>query len=44
MRSFMGLGNNLVAVYNGVGEHFKKIEDFDVLKLAKAKYKYFRGI
>ena len=39
MRNFMGLGNNLVAVYNGVGEHFKKIEDTDVLKLAKAKYK-----
>ena len=39
MRQFMGLGDKLVAVYNGVGEHFKKISDDDVLKLAKIKYK-----
>lgn len=39
MRSFMGLGDKLVAVYNGVGEHFRKITDEDILKLAKIKYK-----
>jgi len=39
MRNFMGLGDKLVAVYNGVGEHFRKITDIDVLKLAKIKYK-----
>ena len=39
IRNFMGLGDNLVAVYNGVGEHFRKIDDAEVLKAAKAKYK-----
>ena len=39
IKSFMGLGSNLVAVYNGVGEHFKKIEDKSVLENAKIKYK-----
>jgi glycosyltransferase involved in cell wall biosynthesis len=38
MRSFMGLGEKLVAVYNGVGEHFRKIEDKKVLDNAKQKY------
>jgi len=39
MRNFMGLGDNLVAVYNGVGEHFKKITDIKTLEAAKQKYK-----
>jgi glycosyltransferase involved in cell wall biosynthesis len=39
MRSVMALGDNLVAVYNGVGEHFKKISDLKVLEAAKLKYK-----
>lgn len=34
----MGLGDNLVAIYNGVGTHFQKIEDANVLKAAKEKY------
>lgn len=38
MRNFMGLGDNLVAVYNGVGEHFIKITDNKVLAAAKQKY------
>lgn len=39
IKSFMGLGSNLVAVYNGVGEHFKKIEDKNILENARIKYK-----
>lgn len=38
IKSFMGLGNNLVAIYNGVGKHFRKIEDESLLKEAKQKY------
>ena len=39
IRNFMGLGANLTAIYNGVGEHFAKITDKDVLLKAKQKYK-----
>lgn len=39
IRSFMGLGDNLVAVYNGVGEHFRKITDNQILKQAREKYR-----
>ncbi len=39
IRNFMGLGDNLTAIYNGVGEHFVKITDNDVLLKAKQKYK-----
>jgi glycosyltransferase involved in cell wall biosynthesis len=39
IKSFMGLGDNLVAIYNGVGEHFKKITDKKLLDEAKNKYK-----
>ncbi len=38
IKKIMGLGDNLVAIYNGVGEHFKKIEDKTVLEAAKKKY------
>ncbi|WP_346859879.1 glycosyltransferase family 1 protein [uncultured Draconibacterium sp.] len=38
IKNFMGLGENLVAIYNGVGEHFKKITDESVLTAAKQKY------
>lgn len=38
IRNFMGLGENLVAVYNGVGEHFRKIDDMNLLQKAKQKY------
>ena len=38
IRNFMGLGDNLTAIYNGVGEHFVKITDNDVLLKAKQKY------
>ncbi|MCD6354850.1 MAG: glycosyltransferase family 4 protein [Prolixibacteraceae bacterium] len=39
IKNFMGLGNNLVTIYNGVGEHFQKIEDQKILQNAKEKYK-----
>jgi glycosyltransferase involved in cell wall biosynthesis len=39
IRNFMGLSDNLTAIYNGVGEHFVKITDKDVLLKAKQKYK-----
>lgn len=39
IKNFMGLGDNLVAIYNGVGSHFKKITDKNLLEEAKAKYK-----
>ncbi len=39
IKSFMGLGDNLVAIYNGVGSHFKKITDKQILNQAKEKYK-----
>ncbi|WP_346864265.1 glycosyltransferase family 1 protein [uncultured Draconibacterium sp.] len=38
IKNFMGLGDNLVAIYNGVGEHFKKITDQNVLAATKQKY------
>lgn len=38
MRNFMGLGDKLIAVYNGVGEHFRKINDKALLDAAKQKY------
>lgn len=38
IKNFMGLGDNLVAIYNGVGEHFKKITDHRVLAKAKQQY------
>ena len=39
IKEFMGLGDNLIAIHNGVGEHFKKITDEKVLTEAKEKYK-----
>lgn len=39
IKNLMGLGDNLVAIYNGVGEHFQKITDEKVLAEAKSKYK-----
>lgn len=39
IKNFMGLGNNLVAIYNGVGQHFRKITDEKTLTEAKEKYK-----
>jgi glycosyltransferase involved in cell wall biosynthesis len=39
IKNFMGLGDNLVAIYNGVGQHFKKITDESILKASKEKYK-----
>jgi len=39
IRKIMGLGDNLTTIYNGVGEHFVKITDKDVLLKAKQKYK-----
>jgi glycosyltransferase involved in cell wall biosynthesis len=39
IKNFMGLGDNLVAIYNGVGQHFRKITDESILKAAKEKYK-----
>jgi len=39
IRIIMGLGHNLTTIYNGVGEHFVKITDKEVLMKAKQKYK-----
>jgi glycosyltransferase involved in cell wall biosynthesis len=39
IKNFMELGDNLVAIYNGVGEHFRKIDDQEILLAAKTKYK-----
>lgn len=39
IKNFMGLGDNLVAIYNGVGEHFRQITDKKVLHEIKEKYK-----
>lgn len=39
IKNFLSLGDNLVAVYNGVSEHFKVIKDTEVLAAAKLKYK-----
>lgn len=38
IKNFMGLDDNLVAIYNGVGEHFRKITDRKILAAAKEKY------
>ena len=38
IKNFLGLTNELYAIYNGVGEHFKVIEDKDVLLAARKKY------
>ena len=38
IRNFMGLGDNLTAIYNGVGRHFGEIKDSTVLNEAKRKY------
>jgi len=39
IRIIMGLGDNLTTIYNGVGEHFIKITDKNILQKAKQKYK-----
>ncbi len=39
IKNFLSLGDNLVAVYNGVSDHFKVIKDQEVLAAAKLKYK-----
>jgi len=38
IRMIMGLGDNLTTIYNGVGKHFVKINDKNVLLKAKQKY------
>ncbi|HCE56698.1 MAG TPA: group 1 glycosyl transferase [Prolixibacteraceae bacterium] len=38
IKNFMGLGDNLVAIYNGVGKHFIEITDKTILAQAKSKY------
>lgn len=38
IRNFMNLDGNLVAIYNGVGNHFKKITDQKLLDEAKQRY------
>ena|ERR1035437_9892117 len=38
IRNFMGLKDNLTAIYNGVAEHFVKITDKKVLLEAKLEY------
>lgn len=38
IKNFMGLTNELYAIYNGVGEHFRVIEDKAVLLAAQKKY------
>lgn len=38
IKNFMGLGDNLTAIYNGVGRHFRKITDENVLSHSKQKY------
>lgn len=38
IKNFLGLRDNLVAVYNGVGAHFRKITDKNLLQAAKEKY------
>ena len=36
---FMGLKQNLISIYNGVGDHFKVITDKDILAKTQDKYK-----
>ncbi|MCT4603063.1 MAG: glycosyltransferase family 4 protein [Marinifilum sp.] len=38
IKNFMKLGDNLVAIHNGVGDHFKQISDPELLTQAKKKY------
>lgn len=38
IRNFMRLNDNLVAIHNGVGEHFKRINDSELIDKAKNKY------
>ena len=38
IEKFMGLEDKLMAVYNGVGKHFKKIDDQNLLGYIKEKY------
>lgn len=38
IKNFMGLGDNLVAIYNGVSDHFRKITDKELLDNIKQKY------
>ena len=38
IKEIMGLDNNLLAIYNGVGEHFTKISDSKILHTTKNKY------
>ena len=38
IQNFMGLKDNLLAIYNGVGEHFKIIIDQEALAAAAIKY------
>lgn len=38
IQKFMGLKDNLLAIYNGVGEHFKVIKDKKALETAAQKY------
>jgi len=39
IQNYIGSGNNLVSIYNGVSSHFMKITDSAILSDAKAKYK-----
>lgn len=36
--TFMGIRENLVAIYNGVGSHFKKVDDPAILSSSAQKY------
>lgn len=38
IKNFMGLGDNLVAIHNGVGEHFQPVTDQETLSKAKEQY------
>jgi len=38
IKNFMGLADNLLAIHNGVGEHFKKITDKPILEEIKNQY------
>jgi glycosyltransferase involved in cell wall biosynthesis len=38
IKKHMKLGDNLVSIYNGVGDHFTKITDIEKLNSAKEKY------
>lgn len=38
IKSFLGLTNELYAIYNGVGDHFRVIDDNELLVAAREKY------